>query len=353
MTEQFIRYMREQPALLRTIAAERETLAAPLLQSCTAPPERVFLIGSGSSYNAACAVMPLLRTMLRCEITCLTPTMLATYPSLPEGLALVLSQTGRSTNTLAAVRQLQQQGRHVILVTAEPDSPVGRQADGCLVVPCGAERVGPKTKGATATMLVLLATFYALAQRLHTADAALLDRLGSQFEQVADDVSAALASGEAFFPAHRQELVVAPFLLLCADSAGLGAGQECALKLLETCWLPVFCYEAEEFMHGIHYTDGPGTTIFFLFTPQPGERERMERIARFSQKNGAQVYCLETSAGQGEGHLIADCCELSRPLCFTAFFQALCAQLSQAKGIDCDVPRYPNFGKIMDTKTFI
>ena len=349
MGKLFETYMHEQPEILKKIIDTRVDIARPLLEFCEEAPKRFFLIGSGSSYNAAYAVAPLIGEITGAEVTVLTPTMMAVY-GITEGLIIALSQSGTSTNTLNAIRTLQKEGRRVLLVTAEPDSPAGIQADSCLIVPCGAERVGPKTKGVTATMMTLLIGMHAVAVRFRLVPNRVLSVFEQQIERVVGDLEPAIRSACVFFDQHKANLSKAPYIMLCSDTSVIGASLECALKLLETCWLPVFAYDVEEFMHGVHYADGPGTTLFFLISPHEGESERMMRIADFSQAHGADVYRFGTS-GDFEGILlISDCCNLSRPFCLIVFFQALCALLSVDKGIECDVPRYPDFGKLMGTK---
>ena len=348
MTKLFNSFMQEQPEILAAIAAGGARIAAPLLAFCEEQPERIFLLGSGSSYNAAFACADLIRKLLRVEVTCITPTLLPDQP-LPDGLVLALSQSGTSTSTFDVVRKLQQEGRKVLLLTAQPDSLIGNQADACVLVECGPEPVGPKTKGATATMMTLLVCMLELAKAHGTAEDALLAEVAQSLQAVSAQVAEALASGAAFF-AGRDDIAAMGQMMLVADAKGYGAGLECALKLLETCWLPVFLYEFEEFMHGIHYAVGQGSNLLFLLPKGGPERVRMLRLAGFAADNGAASILLDTDEGCDGAHLIVSTNEITRPFALVAFFQALCGPLSQARGINCDIPRYPEFGKIMDTK---
>ena len=93
-------------------------------------PTRLYLIGSGSSFNACAAARPVMEQLLGIEVTALAPTQLGkAYGERP--LAIVLSQGGHSTNTIAVIQQLKKQGIPVCLLYTSSVAGAADHLDVC------------------------------------------------------------------------------------------------------------------------------------------------------------------------------------------------------------------------------
>ena len=80
-------------------------------------------------------------------------------PLPPGGLAVLLSQSGETADTLAALRSLRGAGQHVLSVLNVPESTMARESDAVLETLAGQEISVASTKAFTAqlTMLACLA----------------------------------------------------------------------------------------------------------------------------------------------------------------------------------------------------
>jgi fructoselysine-6-P-deglycase FrlB-like protein len=128
--------------------------------------ERIVIIGSGSSFNAGVMAKPLIEKVSGLEVTVVVPMRMddLRYISSKKVLHCILSQGGRSTNTLQVIRKLKKPGNPVIAVTEMEDSPIAQQAELTLNIQIGKENIGAKTKGVTATALILMLAFLGLGK---------------------------------------------------------------------------------------------------------------------------------------------------------------------------------------------
>ena len=86
---------------------------------------------------------------------------------MPEGgLALFISQSGETADTLAALRYARSQGQHIAVLVNQPESSMAREADVMLQTLCGPEIGVASTKAFTAqlTALYLFAMYLAQAR---------------------------------------------------------------------------------------------------------------------------------------------------------------------------------------------
>lgn len=351
MGKLYAEYIRQEPEVLGTILARREALAASFTAFARERPfRRVFLLGSGSSWHCGLVCRDLIQDMTGVECTCLTSTMAQGFPFRREDLYIAVSQSGTSNSTLGLMERLQAMGAHVAALTAEFRSPIARKADLVVPVLCGAETIGPKSKGVLATIATLALLFLALGRGTRRLDQSGYEGQIAALERARGDVADAIQAGEGFFRRCREELLSAGELMLVAGPERIGAARECALKVLETCRVPALAYEFEEYMHGPHYTLGPGRHIFYLL-PQGPDRTRMLALYRFGAEQGAIGWLLDLEERDGAFRVPGDRGDIPGALSYIAFFQALSQCLSEAAGVDCDRPRYPEFHARMGTKT--
>jgi len=352
MGKRYADYIRQEPEVVQRILEQRKSLSAGFIElAADRPIKRVYLLGSGSSWHCGLICRSLIREILGAEVVCLTSTMAAGQGFSSEDLYLAVSQSGTSNSTLGLVNGIREKGGRVAALTAERQSPIAAAADLVVPVLCGEEEIGPKSKGVTGTVVTLAVLFLELGLRLGKVSEPFYESCLREWKSAGRALAQAIQTGERFFEQNRAELVKAADFMLVAGPGQIGAARECALKLLETCWTPAYAYEFEEYMHGIHYTLGPGRHIFYLF-PQREDAQRMEALYRFGIEQGAVSWALKPGGPQGwETAIPEDGGEVAEALSYLAFFQTLSCLCSEGRGIDCDVPRYPDFHARMKTKT--
>src|SRR5581483_317204 len=77
-------------------------------------------------------------------------------PPMPKGgLGLLVSQSGETADTLAALRYMREQGQHVLSVLNVPESSMARESDAVLETVAGPEIGVASTKAFTRSLVAL------------------------------------------------------------------------------------------------------------------------------------------------------------------------------------------------------
>jgi glucosamine--fructose-6-phosphate aminotransferase (isomerizing) len=164
-------------------------------------------------------------------------------------VALFISQSGETADTLAALRFAREQGQHIVALVNVPESSIAREADLVLGTHAGPE-IGVASTKAFTTQLTVLACLVIAAARAreaigHEREAALSAALMEVPARVADVLN------------HDEKLrVIAKNVAKARDVIYLGRGAsfpialEGALKLKEISYIHAEGYAAGEMKHG-------------------------------------------------------------------------------------------------------
>lgn len=341
-------YIAEQPNVWRQILAGRENLLRDFRKLCeSVRPDRIMLLGSGTSFHAGLAVRGLFSAWFGAEVS-------VQYPSLFESggnpasrqLAIGISQTGASAAVIETLRRTRLAGVPSVAVTAGADSPLSRESDCTVLIRCGEETAGPKTKGYTATVLTLC-LMAALGPGRPEPDV-LIEALS----RAAGRAGKVVADADRWYAANREELTGAGHLVVVGDGVNYGTALEGALKLLETVRCPAAGYEFEEYLHGPYNALGPDSTLLYL-NPAGRNQQRMFRLADFASGITPRNYMLTDDPARACGrNMVLERQEnaVAVPLLYILPLQVLAARLSTDRGIRAFFPRYPDFHQRMGSK---
>ena len=260
------------------------------------------------------------------------------------GLALFISQSGETADTLAALRHAKAAGQKIAVVVNVPTSSMAREADLLLPTHAGPEIGVASTKAFTCQLAVLAA----LAAHL----AVVKGRMTREEEQnVVHHLTEAPAALNAAL-AHDEDIAAMAHLIAPArDVLYLGRGPdypmalEGALKLKEISYIHAEGYAAGEMKHGpIALIDeavpviviAPSGPLFEKTVSNMQEvRARGGKVVLISDADGiaeAGFGCLATIEMPKVHPLIA-------PLVYAVPVQLLAYHVAVAKGTDVDQPR--------------
>lgn len=350
-------YVKEQPqiwqdALEGTLGDAQGAAKALFEKGIT----RLIATGSGSSYHAALSAKKAFRDLASILIQTAVPTRAeeAFFEASPNDTAvLFLSQSGESTATIKALKSAKESGFFCLGITQKPDSSIARLADLFIPLRCGEESVGPKTKGFTVTVLSLTLLAAAMGKCNGGIGGAQIRHLKSSlnrsFALAQENIEASLA----FVQKHRELLCRAAHMQLIAEGQHFPLLLEGALKILETLYIPVHAYEFEEYLHGIQLSLSR-ESVLIMIVPPGEKRARMLKLCAYVRALGAHclLIAMQEPIDEEDALLIKSGGD-DLTFAFESILpmQALAAQISQAKGIDCDKPRFPDFYGALDTKT--
>lgn len=262
----------------------------------------------------------------------------------PGGLMIVISQSGETADTLAALRHAKAEGQTIAAVVNVPTSTMAREADLLLPTHAGPEIGVASTKAFSCQLAVLSALAANLAKakgRLSPEDErALVRHLG----EAPAAINGALAYDEAIE-------AMAPLIAGARDVLYLGRGTdyplalEGALKLKEISYIHAEGYAAGEMKHGpIALIDDAVPVI--VIAPSGPLFEKTVSNMQEVQARGGKVVLISDYDGieaAGDGCLatitMPKVHPLIAPIVYAVPVQLLAYHVAVAKGTDVDQPR--------------
>jgi len=212
---------------------------------------RVVLLACGTSYHAGLVGRQLIEewALLSAEGD-IASEWRYRNPVVDENtLAVVISQSGETADTIAAMREARKRGAHVLAITNVMGSQMTRECDSVLYTRAGLEIGVAATKTFTAqvVLLYLLALKLAMVRETIAPDRAarLMEEL-RMLPELAQRTLDMWAEVEPIADAYWQK----QFFLYLGRNLGLPMAHEGALKLKEISYIPTDAYAAGEMKHG-------------------------------------------------------------------------------------------------------
>ncbi|WP_038034446.1 glutamine--fructose-6-phosphate transaminase (isomerizing) [Thermopetrobacter sp. TC1] len=165
------------------------------------------------------------------------------------GLSLVISQSGETADTLAALRYCKEKGQVVAAVVNVPESTIARESDVILRTYAGPEIGVASTKAFTCQLAVLAAFAIHLARMRGCMDADEEKRLVKTLSEVPRLVVTALKQ-DAHIDTVAQKIAHARDILYLGRGINYPIALEGALKLKEISYIHAEGYAAGELKHG-------------------------------------------------------------------------------------------------------
>jgi glucosamine--fructose-6-phosphate aminotransferase (isomerizing) len=165
------------------------------------------------------------------------------------GLALFVSQSGETADTLAALRYAREKGQHVMAVVNVPTSTIARESDVVAPTLAGPEIGVASTKAFTCQLTVLACLALAAGIARGTLGPEEADRLARALVSVPGQLAEALKAEPAIEHVAREMAKVSDVLYL-GRGTSYPMALEGALKLKEISYIHAEAYAAGELKHG-------------------------------------------------------------------------------------------------------
>ncbi len=298
----------------------------------SAAPDRIYLFGSGTSYNACSAAAPFMEEALGVEVTVTAPTQAGKLYGKP--LVIAVSQGGRSTNTLAAIKNAKENGASVVTLTDPKDTPVGAVADLALHLQADDEQIGAKTRGYTATVLTLYLMALETAFALGSVNRDFYNRKLNALKDTIAKGEEYFAACQDFYNANFENLKTMKNIIFTGKGIPAKVAQEDALKVLETLCYPSLGYEYEEFLHGPACCTSEELGLF-IFLTSGADRERMIKTSEMISGATANCYIISHDPdirGDKVLYLPSEDPDFCSPFIDILFGQLLSAKLTEDLG---------------------
>ncbi len=262
----------------------------------------------------------------------------------PGGLALFISQSGETADTLAALRHARNEGQRIAVVVNVPTSSMAREADLLLPTHAGPEIGVASTKAFTCQLAVLAA----LAANLARAKGRLS---GDEEKEIVAHLQEAPAALNAAL-GHDDDIAAMAHLIAPArDVLYLGRGPdypmalEGALKLKEISYIHAEGYAAGEMKHGPIALIDDAVPVIVLAPSGPLFEKTVSNMQEVRARGGKIVLISDARgiAEAGDGCIatieMPEVHPLIAPLIYAVPVQLLAYHTAVLKGTDVDQPR--------------
>jgi glutamine---fructose-6-phosphate transaminase (isomerizing) len=311
--------------------------------------ERIAIVGCGTAYHAGLLGKHIIERLARVPVeVALASEYRYCYPVADKGtLVIAISQSGETTDTLAALQAAQQFGTRVVAVTNTQGSLITREAEAVLLT-----RAGPEIGvAATKTFLTQVAALYLFGLQLGWARASVakeeLLKVGRALRLVPEKVQEALQMLQegGFIEEAGRIFEEARCALFLGRRLSYPVALEGALKLKEISYIPAEGHAAGEMKHGpIALVDEHCPVVAVL-----GEdgliREKTLSNVEETVARGANVIAVAREDDKAARRMsrvvltIPEAPEVISPFVSSVALQLLAYRVAKERGLDVDKPR--------------
>ena len=311
--------------------------------------EQVVILGCGTSWHAGLVGKFLIEQLARLRVD-------VDYGSEfryrnPIGgantLAVVITQSGETADSLAALREARAKGALIVTVSNVVGSMATREADGTVYTHAGPEIGVASTKAFTAQLVALNFLALCLAQSRGAADADTIRRHIAGMTQLPGLIRRALRCDETIARIARRFYRRNHFLYL-GRGVNYPIALEGALKLKEISYIHAEGYPAGEMKHGPIALIDEKMPVVALVPDGPVFDKMMGNVQEAKTRGGSIIALTDTDAARVEARLDAavdHVVQLPRahpllsPLLFVIPLQLLAYHIAVLRGCDVDQPR--------------
>ncbi len=341
----------EQPIV---VAQTLQSYLRPLEQKVALPDlavnftdvPRIAIVACGTSFYAGMVAKYWLEQFARvpCELD-IASEFRYRQPVLEKGgLALFISQSGETADTLAALRHARAEGQRIAVVVNVPTSSMAREADILLPTHAGPEIGVASTKAFTCQLAVLAALAAKVARDKGRIDEAEEREIVAHLEEAPAAMNAALG--------HDEDIAaMAPIIAAARDVLYLGRGpdypmaMEGALKLKEISYIHAEGYAAGEMKHGPIALIDDNVPVIVLAPSGPLFEKTVSNMQEVQARGGKVVLISDAEGIKAAGEGCIATIEMPKvhpliaPLVYAVPVQLLAYHVAVFKGTDVDQPR--------------
>ena len=265
-------------------------------------------------------------------------------PLYKNDLAIFISQSGETADTLAALRYAKSQGLHTLSVVNVPTSTIARESETVLPTLAGPEIGVASTKAFTCQLMVLAALAIAAGKARGALSEADESKLVHGLVEIPRLMAAALAT-EPQIEKLARDLSKSTDVLYLGRGTSYPLALEGALKLKEISYIHAEGYAAGELKHGpIALIDEKMPVVVIAPYDQVFEKtvSNMQEVAA----RGGQIILMTDAKGAAEATIqslvtivLPDMGAMFAPLVYAVPVQLLAYNTAVVMGTDVDQPR--------------
>jgi glucosamine--fructose-6-phosphate aminotransferase (isomerizing) len=264
---------------------------------------------------------------------------------------LVLSQSGETSDTLAALREAVRHGQKTLAITNATGSTMAHEAVVSMPLAAGVERAIPATKSFTCQLAALYLLALYEGARTGRMNAAELDTHISGLRAQCDGIAAQLDGWREQMAALAAKYKDASTFLFLGRGIHYAIAREGALKLKEASYVHAEGYPTGELKHGPNALVSDRVPLVVIATVDRALESSVQRyektlqLLREMKAQGAKVIALANTGDEEVASLVSDCVwvdpapEYLLPISEVAPLQLFSYFMAIEHGVDVDRPR--------------
>jgi glucosamine--fructose-6-phosphate aminotransferase (isomerizing) len=346
-THYMLKEIYEQPNSLKDGLRLQERYLDLLTQFLDRGKE-VFLVAAGTSFHSCLAGSYILSKLARItSIPVVSSEFMERYGSTVgiDSVALTVSQSGESYDTLKAIDHARMRAATVLGITNTVGSTLTRVSRAYLIQQSGPEIGVAATKTFTSQVLVLAQMALRLAKSRGKLSQDELDELDEKLQKVPDWVEESLEKLADPIEKLAESIKDEELFVFLGRGISAATALEARLKVLEITYVPSLAYPAGESKHGPISIIEDGITCVFV-CPQGETRPHIVGSIMEMKSRGARIISI-CEEGDSDIIRISDQViempkgipEVFSPIVYIAPMQLLAYKLAVMKGLDPDMPR--------------
>ncbi len=293
----------EQPAAVRRAVTGRIRDGRVVLSDLTMTDRdiraigRICIVACGSSYHVGMVGKYALERMLRRPVeVCLASEFRYSDPLVGDGdLVIVISQSGETLDTMAALREAKKRGARVLGIVNVVGSSIARESDDVLYTWAGPEIAVATTKAYSTQMAVLHLLGLYFGDVMGTLDYETYSAMVRGLESLPTQMEEVLSRTEPIREAAKW-LAGEEDVFFLGRNLDYALSLEGSLKLKEISYIHSEAYASGELKHGTISLIREGTPVVAVATYLPLLDKAFSNVVEV-QARGAKVLALTTESG--------------------------------------------------------
>lgn len=335
MSEILINEINEQPHIIQNLIDSEYGVIKGISEKIKGKFNYALIAARGTSDNAARYAQYIFGAFNEIPVALATPSLYTVYnkpPKLTDALVIGISQSGQSPDIVAVIENARKQGQTTLVMTNQPDSPLGNTADFVIPLHCGEEKAVAATKTYTASLTTLAMLSVAMSND-HSREKA----LAALPPLLAETITLAAETNENTCRYRYIEHCV-----VIGRGFNYATAFEVALKIKELTRVVSVPYSSADFKHGPIAAVQPGFPVV-LVAPSGEMYAQMKDFSKKMHELGAELISIsdqrEITENSNLGFKIpAGIPEWISPIACVLPGQLFARQLAFEKGLNIDKP---------------
>ncbi len=278
-----LKEIREVTALENCIEKNKDVIPTIAKEIKEFNPKNFMIVARGTSTHGGIFGKYFLELHYKRPVEMSDPSIFTVYDSnldLSNTVVIAISQSGKGYDVSTVLKKAKESGAYTFAITNNPNSLVAEATDKHIFNEIGETNAGAATKGFTTTLYILTK----LALYLNNEEDSFND------DKYIESVKSALELYDDIKP-MANELIPMEMGFSIARGYSYSLAKEFALKVMETCLVPVIPYKASEFCHGPLASTSSKTPIV-LFAVDDKTNEDIKRVITYLKDTKAKSYVI-------------------------------------------------------------